>query len=294
MADPLARDRRRRPRGPSGQRPPARRSRGDAGLARQPGELRDPRLDRAPARAVAADVRLHRHRSRRGHDLGRDPRPGPAVPDRAGASRRARLPEDDRQARHPDLDPGRAALPVRRDERLGRARLAGRRVDRPGAHLLGVGQGRAQGPGPARLHPEREHQDARRALRRPTRPGCPGVGPDRLGRAGRPGPAPGPLDDPLDRRARGRARRPVRGGADRRPGAAGGLRPQRRRARSRPPTGSSRRTRRRGARRCSERRRSGRLARSIGRDPGPWYGLPSRRVRAHPARAWPPTMTAAD
>ena len=108
VADPLARDRRRRPRGPSGQRPPAGRSCGDAGLARQPGELRDPRLDRAPARAVAADVRLHRHRSRRGHDLGRDPGPGQAVPDRARASRRARLPEDDRQARHPDLDPGRA------------------------------------------------------------------------------------------------------------------------------------------------------------------------------------------
>ena len=172
VADPLARDRRRRPRGPSGQRPPARRSRRDAGLARQPGELRDPRLDRAAARAVAADVRLHRHRSRRGHDLGRDPGPGQAVPDRARASRRARLPEDDRQARHPDLDPGRAALPLRRDERLGRARLPGRRVDRPGAHLLGVGEGRAQGPGAARLHAEREHQDARRAVRRPTRTGC--------------------------------------------------------------------------------------------------------------------------
>ena len=31
--------------------------------------------------------------------------------------------------------------------------------------------------------------------------------------------------------------------------------------------------------------RGGRLGRSIGRSPGPWYGLPSRRVRAHPARA---------
>ena len=39
---------------PRCQRPPDRRPRRDPGLARQPGELRDPRLDRAPARAVAA------------------------------------------------------------------------------------------------------------------------------------------------------------------------------------------------------------------------------------------------
>ena len=36
-------------------------------------------------------------------------------------------PEDDRQARHPGLDPGRAEVHVRRDERLGREGLAGGR-----------------------------------------------------------------------------------------------------------------------------------------------------------------------
>ena len=50
LADPLARDRGRRPRGPRRQRPPHRRPRRDPVLARQPGQLRDPRLDRAPAR----------------------------------------------------------------------------------------------------------------------------------------------------------------------------------------------------------------------------------------------------
>ena len=47
---PLARDRRRRPHGSRRQRPPHRGSRRVAVLARQPGQLRDPRLDRPPPR----------------------------------------------------------------------------------------------------------------------------------------------------------------------------------------------------------------------------------------------------
>ena len=80
-------------------------------------------------------------------------------------------------------------------------------------------KGCAQGPGPARLHPEREHQDARRAVFGSA--GCrrPGLGADRLGRAGRPRPAARPLDDPRPRRARRRTWRSLRGVADRRPGA---------------------------------------------------------------------------
>ena len=134
-------------------------------LARQPDQLRDPRLDRAPARPVAADLRLHRHRPGRRDDLGGDARPRPALPDRAGPRRRSRLPEDDRQARHPDLDPGRAEVRVLRHQRVGREDLARRRFDRARSHLVGVGEGRPQGPRPARLHPEREHQDARRSIR---------------------------------------------------------------------------------------------------------------------------------
>ena len=95
-------------------------------LARQPGELRDPRLDRAPARPVAADVRLHRHRPGREDDLGRDARPGAAVPDGPRAPRRARLPEDDRQARHPDLDPDRARSTTSRRRAPGSSACRGR------------------------------------------------------------------------------------------------------------------------------------------------------------------------
>jgi predicted acetyltransferase len=63
-----------------------------------------------------------------------------------------------------------------------------------------------------------------RPVRGPSRSGCPGVRADRLGGARRPRPAPRPLDHPDDRRARRRAGRPVRGGPDRRPGAAQRLR----------------------------------------------------------------------
>ena len=173
LADPLARDRRRRPRGPRRQRPPlADRAATLAWLGNQAsfeihawtGRLPEPwqptfaYIDIDPGEATTWDETLvlaRLYRTALGHLGVRG------------------YPEDDRQARHPDLDPDRAALPLRRDERLGRARLAGRRVDRPGARLLGVGEGRAQGPGAARLHPEREHQDARRAVRRPARAGAP-------------------------------------------------------------------------------------------------------------------------
>ena len=73
------------------QRAPHRGRRRDDVLARQPGELRDPCLDRPPTRGVEPDLRAHRHRPRREDDLGRDARPRSAVPDRAGPSRRSRL-----------------------------------------------------------------------------------------------------------------------------------------------------------------------------------------------------------
>ena len=100
-----------------------------------------------------------------------------------GAPGRAGVPQDHRQARRPGLDPGRArALRLRRHERLGGSGLAGRRRHRPGPRLVGVGDQGAQGPGPAGLHAEREHQDARRAVlgaaRRParrSRPPSPGT-----------------------------------------------------------------------------------------------------------------------
>ena len=78
-------------------------------LARQPGQLRDPRLDRQAARAVATDLRLHRHRPRRRRPPGtrRSSSPGSTAP-RSSTSASAAT-QDDRQARHPDLDPDRPA-----------------------------------------------------------------------------------------------------------------------------------------------------------------------------------------
>ena len=61
VAPALARDRRR---GSQGERAPDRRPGRDAVLARQPGRLRDPRLDVAARGPVTADVRADRHRPR--------------------------------------------------------------------------------------------------------------------------------------------------------------------------------------------------------------------------------------
>ena len=77
------------------------------------------------ARPVAADLRLHRHRPGREDDLGGDAHPRPAVPDGARAPRRARLPEDDRQARDPGLDPDRAEVHLRATPATGSSRCRG-------------------------------------------------------------------------------------------------------------------------------------------------------------------------
>ena len=110
VADPLARDRRRRADRPRRQRPPHRRRAGRARVAREPGELRDPCLDREAARSVAAGVRLHRHRPRREDDLGRHAGPGAAVSGGARAPRGSWVSQDHRQARYPGLDPDRTEV----------------------------------------------------------------------------------------------------------------------------------------------------------------------------------------
>ena len=129
--------------------------------------------------------------------------------------------EGQRPARDPDLDPGRRALHVRRHPRVGRAGVAGHRIDRARARQLGVGGGQARRPHPPRLHPERHQQDLDRTVQRPPRSRSAGVGADQLGRARRPGPAAGPVDDPRRRRACAPRRRPA-GAADRSPPAAPG------------------------------------------------------------------------
>ncbi len=182
MAEALARDRRRRTRGSRRQRPPAGGRRRQPRLARQPGQLRGPRLDRQAARAVAAGVRLHRHRPGREDDLGGDAHARPAVSGRARAPRRARLSQDDGQARHPGLDPDRPRhVRLLRDEPVGGTGIQGGRLDRARPDLVGVGQGGSEGSGAARLHPERVDQDARRAVFGATRAGRAGERADLVG-----------------------------------------------------------------------------------------------------------------
>ena len=173
----LARDRRRRPRGPRRQRPPDRRptSRRCAWLGNQAsfeihawtGKLPEPwqptfaYIDIDPGEKTTWEetltlARLYRtaleHLGVRGY---------PKTTGKRGIQ--IWIPIVPRQVR------------LQRHERLGRAGVEGGRLDRAGPHLVGVGEGRAQGPRPARLHPERVDQDARRAVRRPAGAGRAGL-----------------------------------------------------------------------------------------------------------------------
>ena len=132
------------------------------------------------------DLRAHRHRPGRADDLGRDAGPRPALPDRARPSRRRG---------YPKLTGKRGIqvwIPIEPryafDETSAWVEGVSRAVggDRARPRLLGVGEGPARRSGPARLHPERLDQDARRAVRRPARRRRAGLGADHLGRARRP------------------------------------------------------------------------------------------------------------
>ena len=113
-------------------------------------------------------------------------------------------------ARHPDLDPGRPRAQLRGDPRLGRAAVQGHRRGRARPGQLEMGRARAGRAGPARLHPERQQQDAGRALQPARRARGAGVRADRLGRARRSGAAARRLHDPRHAGTAGPARRPVR------------------------------------------------------------------------------------
>ncbi len=77
-------------------------------------------------------------------------------------------------------------------ERLSKT-VGGRRAR---ARELEMAEGPPRRQGPPRLHPERDQQDARGPLQRPSGTWRAGVGAARVGRARRPRPAPGPVDDP--------------------------------------------------------------------------------------------------
>ena len=74
---------------------------------------------------------------------------GAAARDRARPSRCARVPEGDRPAGHPDLDPDRPGPDVRRDARVGRDALAHGGPGGARARELVVGEGGARRVGPA-------------------------------------------------------------------------------------------------------------------------------------------------
>ena len=137
-------------------------------------------------------------------DLGGDARPRAALPDRARAPRRPRLPQDDRQARHPGLDPDRRrATTFAETSAWVEKRLARGRRDRARTSSPGSGRRTRARAAPGSTTPRTR---AIKTLVAPyavrPRAGRARLRADHLGRAGRPGPAPGPLDDPDDRRAR--------------------------------------------------------------------------------------------
>ena len=121
----------------------------------------------------------------------------PALPDGARAPRRPRLSQDDRQARHPGLDPDRAAL--RRSPRRARwVERVSRAVGATVPDLVSWEWAKEARKGRARL--DYTQNASIKTLVAPyavrPAPGAPGLRADHLGRARRPGPAPRPLDDP--------------------------------------------------------------------------------------------------
>ena len=84
------------------------------------------------------------------------------------------------QRGHPDLDPDRRRSDVRARHARGSSRSRGRSARPCPTSSAGSGQARPRRPGPARLHPERDQQDARRALQH-----APGAGRAGLGRRSR-------------------------------------------------------------------------------------------------------------
>ena len=114
----------------------------DAAGTRLAGQLRsrgDPPLVLHRRRPPPADVGVHRHRPRDGHDVRRRPRARPTPPNRARAPRRRRPAQGHRSPGHPDLGPDRAAVLVRGDPGMGRGPLAGRRRDRPRPRVVATG-----------------------------------------------------------------------------------------------------------------------------------------------------------
>ena len=124
-------------------------------------------MDVLHRRPAPPDLGAHRHRPRPGDLLRRRAGARPAVPHGARPPRRRRRRQGDRPAGRADLRADRGRSDLRGDPDLGRAAVAGGGLDGARAGQLALAQGRARGPRPPRLHPERGEQDARGALQRP-------------------------------------------------------------------------------------------------------------------------------
>ena len=188
VAHDLARDRLPRARGPGGQRPPRRRPGGDAVLARQPGLVRDPRLDvhhsSEPWTPTFALIDI-------------DPGTKTTWEETLVLARLYRTALEHLGVRaYPKLTGSRgiqAWIPVERGryeyadtsawvEKLSRA-IGG---DGARPRVVGVGEGRPRRQGAPRLHAERGDQDARGAVRRAAAARRAGLRADPLGGARRP------------------------------------------------------------------------------------------------------------
>ena len=142
----------------------------DAGLAGAGGGDRAPPLDEPDRCARPAALRPHRHRSRAGHDLGGGPRRWRAcIGRRSSTSACAGYPKVTGKRGIQvwiGIEPG-PTFDETRDWVEGISRAVGAIGARP--RQLGVGEARAEGQGAARLHPERDQQDPRRAVQRRAR-----------------------------------------------------------------------------------------------------------------------------
>ena len=148
---------------------------------------------------------------------------GAPHPRGARGARAAVVPEDERRRRHPRARADHAALVVPGHLRLRRARLARARgrEPRPRDHRVAEEEAARRARRPP---PERAREDDRLRLLRPAEARRAGVHAAALGGARREG-APARLRQARGAAAGGEARRPVRAGAPRRPGARPGAAP---------------------------------------------------------------------
>ena len=190
LAHDLARDGLPRARGPRPERPPRRGPGRHPVLARQPGRVRDPRLDvhasSDPWTPTFALIDIDPGPS---DHVGRDAAPRAPLPDGARAPRRPRVPQGHRQPRHPGVDPGRARPLHVRARRRAWVETLSRAIGATVPDLVSWEWAKAERGGRARLDYTQNAPIKTLVAPYAVRPAARGAGvrADPLGRAGRPG-----------------------------------------------------------------------------------------------------------